>query len=361
VWHALRSGEPKYVVMALTGLSALESIRGTRYARHARRLITQAEIVAKRLGDPWTTGRTQLADGIYFKANGHWKESVDRLETAVATFSACRGVRWEVETAQTLRYDALYWMGEWERLARELPGRRAEAEQRGDRYTINNVAIRFSPLLQIAADQLPQARKECEDSRRLLPEGSFPLLDRLAVCTAIDLELYAGDAAAADDRFSEAWARLEPMCRVWQNGRIEMLFYRARIALALAAQAKSDAARHAALGRAEADARKIESDAPWGAALASLVHAAIRHARGGDASATITSLEASRDRLNGCHMAHYAAAVDYRRGLLLGGAAGSETMATASGWMRAHHMSNPAAMVELLAPGPWPAADARMS
>src|SRR5262249_50202626 len=29
VWHALRSGEPRYVVMALTGLSALESIRGT--------------------------------------------------------------------------------------------------------------------------------------------------------------------------------------------------------------------------------------------------------------------------------------------------------------------------------------------
>jgi len=151
------------------------------------------------------------------------------------------------------------------------------------------------------------------------------------------------------------------MCRVWQNGRIEMLLYRARIALALSAQAKSDTARHAALSRAEADARRIESDAPWGAALASLVLAAIRHARGGDADATIASLEVSRDRLNGCHMAHYAAAVDYRRGMLLGGASGRDTIATASDWMRAHHMSNPAAMVELLAPGLWPAADARMS
>jgi hypothetical protein len=90
VWHAVRSGEPKYVVMALTGLSALESIRGTRAARRARRLIAQADEVAARLGDPWTRGRTQLAEGIHYKANGQWTQGVERLETAMATFAACR-------------------------------------------------------------------------------------------------------------------------------------------------------------------------------------------------------------------------------------------------------------------------------
>ena len=149
VWHALRSGDPRYLVMALTALSALESVKGTRYTNRAQRLIAEASTIADRLGDPWTKGRTQLADGIHFKAKGNWKEGVERLDTAIATFAACRGVRWEIETAHTLRHDALYWMGEWDKLERELPVRLAEAEQRGDQYAINNVAIRFNPILRM--------------------------------------------------------------------------------------------------------------------------------------------------------------------------------------------------------------------
>ena len=153
-WHAIRSVEPKYLVIALTGLSALESIRGSRYAGRARRLITQAEAVAARLGDPWTRGRTQLADGIFYKANGEWARGVERLETAMATFAACRGVRWEIETAQTLRYDALYWMGDWGRLARELPARRTEAEQRAT----NTRSQRRRAIRSLAANGSDQAR-----------------------------------------------------------------------------------------------------------------------------------------------------------------------------------------------------------
>lgn len=359
VWHALRSGEPRYVVMALTGLSALESIRGTRAAPRARRLIAEAEQVAGRLGDPWTRGRTELAEGIHYKANGRWKHGVERLESAMATFAACRGVRWEIETAQALRYDALYWMGDWHRIAHELPSRRAEAEQRGDQYTINNVAVRFSPLLRMASDQLDVARREFDESRRRLPEGAFPLLDRLETCSGLDLDLYGGHPEAARDRFEAAWPRLAPMCRVWQNGRIEMIFYRARINLALASQAGSDSARDEALRRAEADGRELQREAPWARALAELVDGTIAHARG-DVEGAITTLMLAERSLETCDMQHYVAAAQYRRGMLQGRDEGERLIDAATEWIHAHHMANEKRIVDLLTPGPWPAA-ARLS
>jgi hypothetical protein len=352
VWHALRSGDPRYKVMALTALSALESVKGTRFEKRAQRLIAEAAEIADGLGDPWTKGRTQLADGIRFKANGHWKEGVERLDTAISTFAACRGVRWEIETAQTLRHDALYWMGDWEQLAHELPVRLAEAEQRGDRYAINNVAIRFNPILRMAGDDLDEAKEEFEEGRRLLPDGAFQLPHRLAVSSGIDLDLYGRNPSAAAERLAESWPRLAPMCRVWQNGRIEMVFYRVRIALALAAQAKSDAPRREALHRAERDCGELEKDAPWSAVLAQLVRATLSHAYG-RTEAAIDELEAAAAALRQCHMNHYAAAADFRRGMLIGGEQGRELVGSAAAWMGDHHMANPANMVELLAPGPW--------
>ena len=142
------------------------------------------------------------------------------------------------------------------------------------------------------------------------------------------------------------------MCRVWQNARIEMMFYRVRIALALAAQAKSQTARREALQRAEADCRALENEAPWSCVLAQLARATLSHANG-RTQAAIGELEAAAWALRECHMNHYAAAADYRRGILIGGEKGSDLVETASAWMGEHHMANPARMADLLAPGPW--------
>jgi ATP/maltotriose-dependent transcriptional regulator MalT len=141
------------------------------------------------------------------------------------------------------------------------------------------------------------------------------------------------------------------MCRVWQNGRIEMVFYRTRIALALARQATSDVQKRAALLRAERDCRDLENDAPWSKVLAQLARATLSHAHG-RTDAAIAELDAAAYALRECHMHHYAAAADYRRGMLLG-ESGRGLVAEASAWMRLHHMLNPSRMADLLAPGPW--------
>ena len=88
-------------------------------------------------------------------------------------------------------------------------------------------------------------------------------------------------------------------------------------------------------------------------ALASLLRATVEHGREADTTATIAALDAAGKRLAECHMHHYAAAADFRRGTLVGGAEGREIVQTASGWMASQNMMNAARMADLLAPGPW--------
>ncbi|HEY3147180.1 MAG TPA: hypothetical protein VGJ75_12560, partial [Dongiaceae bacterium] len=323
-WHALRAGERRRVVAGLGALAASTAMAGTRTARRSQRLVREAQVLAASLNDPWTTARTELAEGIFLKVNGRWKEGVERLESAISLLNACTGVRWEMETAQTLIHDALYWMGEWSRLAHELPARRHEAEQRGDLYSVTHVAARLSPVLHMAADHLQQARAEADAGLTQWTKRGFHLQHRWAVCTGIDLDLYAGNAAAAAERLSAAWPSLRGILFLFQNGRIEMLFYRARIALALAA-----AGNTAALGRALGDARRLDRErADWASALAQLIRATVAQCEG-DTASTIVQLKRAEAMLRRCDMNHYAAAARFRCGQLAGGAAGEQLMRAA--------------------------------
>jgi hypothetical protein len=347
-WHALRAGEPRRVVAALTGLAAGTSVWGSSTERRAHDLVKQAEGLAVRLQDPWTTGRTVLAEGIVLKLNGHWKRGAERLSQANEILAGCTGVRWEIETSQMLRHDALYWMGEWGRLAREMPARRQEAEQRGDLYSATHVSARLSPLMHLAADRVDLARTEAENGLAQWTTRHFHLQHRFGVCTAVDIELYSGNPENASRRLEDAWPDLKGMLFVIQHHRIEMVFYRARVALALAA--KGD---QAALRRAESDARRLDGErAPWARALARLIKGGVAQARGRTKAAT-SELEAAEVELRRCDMNLYAAAAQCRRGNLIGGSAGQALVDAAFQSMSDQQVLNPARLVNLLAPGPW--------
>jgi hypothetical protein len=348
VWHALRAGEPKRVVMALTALAAQTSMGGASTERRAQDLVRKAQMLAERLQEPWVTGRATLAEGMVLKLNGRWLKGVERLREAIQIFSTCTGVRWETETAQILIHDALYFMGRWDLLARELPAQRHGAEQRGDLYSAAYVTARMSPLVHLAADRPDLARREVETSLAQWTKRQFSLQHRFVVCSGIDIELYDENPRGAARVLDEAWRDLRGMLRVIQHHRIEMTFYRARVALALVASGD-----HRALRRAESSARRLETErAPWASALACLVRGAIAQARG-HAALAITELESAEVALRRCDMNLYALAAQHRRGIVMGSAAGEQLMESAFQWMRDHGISNPQRLTRLLAPGPW--------
>jgi hypothetical protein len=348
VWHTLRAGEPKRLVLALTALAVQTAMRGARNERRAQQLVRKAQLLATHLQQPWATGRATLAEGMVLKLNGHWQKSVERLTEATQIFSACTGVRWETETAQILIHDALYFMGRWDVLARELPAQRHGAEQRGDLYSAAYVSARMSPLVHLAADRPDLARMEVETSLEQWTKRQVSLQHRFAVCSGVDIELYDENPMGAGRCLDEAWPRLRRMLLAIQHHRIEMTFYRARVALASVATGDQRALR-----RAERDARRLESErAPWAQALAHLVRGTIAQIRG-QAATAMTELESAEVALRQCDMDLYAEAAQYRRGSLIGGTAGDRLMDSASEWMRDHGIANPPRLARLLAPGPW--------
>ena len=348
MWYALRAGEPRRVVTSLTALAVQTAVGGARTQRRAQRFVKEAQGLCVRLQDPWATGRTVLAEGMVLKLNGHWKQGAERLREAKEILASCTGVRWEMETAQTLIHDAMYWMGEWGRLACEMPARRQEAQQRGDLYSATHVSARLSPLMHLAADRVDQARTEAESGLSHWTKRHFHLQHRFGVCTDVDIDLYSGNPEGAFRRLAAAWPDLRVMLFIIQHHRIEMVFYRARVALALAATGDN-----AALRSAERDARRLDGErAPWAEALAHLIHAGAAQARG-RAGAARSELEEAEVALRRCDMNLFAAAAQCRRGSIIGGNAGQSLIDAAFQWMRDQQIVNPARLVHLLAPGPW--------
>jgi hypothetical protein len=347
-WHALRAGERRRAALGLALLAATTSMRGTK-SRHATlRYVEAAKALAEPLGDPYTTARTLLAEGISLKVTGQWKEGVARLDEAIELFTTCPGSRWEIETAQTLRHDTLIWTGDWKRLAQELPGRRREAEQRGDRYSVAHVTGRLAPHVSLVADRPAQAEAEADEAERHSSEPHYNLQSRAALCARLDVLLYSGQPDKADERLSQRWPALKGTLALFQSGRIELLSYRARIALALAAAG----APGTHLQEAVQTAAKLEREgAPWATALATLTRAAVTAGQGNGERA-VTLLERAEGQLLACDMRLYAAAAACRRGSLLGGDTGRALMSDATATLRQEQVAKPGAIVDLLCP--WP-------
>jgi eukaryotic-like serine/threonine-protein kinase len=345
-WYALRAGEPRRAVRALTGLVASSSVAGTRSEGRTAGLLAATRRQAANLDDPWITGRIMLAEGMVLKLSGRFQRAVEQLGEALDSFAACQGVRWEVETAQNLILDSRLWMGEWSRLTSELPGRRHAAEQRGDLFAAAYLMARTSPFLRLAADRIDDSAAEVTASLTQWTKRFFNLQHRYALCTWIDIDLYTGNPKRADERLTAAWPALRGILFVFQFARIEMIFYRARIALAGACDA-------AALRRAERDARRLSTErAAWADALSLLIRATVAQARG-EVSQAVETLQLAETALRDCHIHHHAAAAQYRRGGLIGGAEGRGLVEAATEWMRHQQIVNPARMVNLLAPGRW--------
>jgi hypothetical protein len=344
-WYALRAGEPRRAVRALTGLVASSSVAGTRAERRTTRLLTAARRQAANMPDQWTTGRTMLAEGMVLKLAGQFQRAIEQLGSALDNFAACRGVRWEVEAAQNLIHDSRLWMGEWRHLAIELPARRQAAEQRGDLFAAAYLTARMSPALRLAADCSDEAAKEVTASLEHWTKRYVNLQHRYALCTWIEIDLYTGNALGAAERLTSAWPALRGILFAFQFARIEMLFYRARIALALG---NTDA-----VARAEGDARRLTKErAAWADALALLIGAIVAQGRG-QTSLAVQQLQMAETALRQCQMNHYAAAAQYRRGGLIGGEEGNRLVTAATQWMKGQNIVEPARMVNLLAPGHW--------
>jgi ATP/maltotriose-dependent transcriptional regulator MalT len=163
-------------------------------------------------------------------------------------------------------------------------------------------------------------------------------------------ELYRGDAADAWARIRDAWPALERSFLLRSAAiRIPALYIHAGTALALAAF--DPGASKELLRLAEHDAQRLAGErAGFPDALALLVRAAVARRRG-DAPGAVRMVSDAEQRLRANDTLLFANVALRRRGELVGGADGSDLVASADAWLAKKGIRRPDRATEMLAPG----------
>jgi tetratricopeptide (TPR) repeat protein len=351
---AVDAGEPVRACLALGQEVCYAAAGGSRNRTAAAAVGARLQDLAMQLGHADLAGLADLALGIAAHRLGRWHDARGHLEAGLATLrDHGAGVRWEIDVGDTFWLTTLFYLGEWREMSRLTQLLLRDAIERGDPVAQQGLRIGRCNAAWLLADRPAEAREQLAMAERSLAAtsgaGAFLWQHAQAVAAAAEIELYAGDGAAAARRLAAAWRDLQRIgCLRLQQSRVELAALRARAALAaLDPRPPEDQLRPI---RAIAD-DLIKEGAEWAAALGHLVRAAVYAFRGGDEQAR-TELLAAEGLLVDNGMMGFLQIARLRRGLLEGGAGGTARAEAARDVMRDLGAVEPERVAAHLLP--WP-------
>lgn len=345
---ALDTGEPSRIARAM----AIESAAPAAYPtgrRFSERFVERSKAVAQSVGNPQSLAVSILADAIMAVQVGEWKKTSTLAEQALTILrDQCVGLTWESNIAQNLVIWSLMYQGQLGLLTRQIPTILAKAKSSGNLYIATELCTR-SNFVWLAADDPEEGEREVMESIGRWSQKGFHRQHYSARLARVQTALYRGDPQAAwrlhGDQ--ESMLRRSMMTRV-QVIRIEALYLRARVALAMAG-AGEPARRFLSIARDSA--RRIAGERmPWSGPIAQLLHAGIASIEG-DTQPAVRHLHDAVERFARADMHLYAAVARRRLGALQDDAAGRDLRRQADDWMASQAIRNPVAMTRMLAPG----------
>jgi len=349
---ALDAGEPYRIARALA-LEAAVNASQSAARGHERTavLVETAHAIAQRIDQPHALGLADWAAGASAYLEGRWRDGHELNERALATFrNRCTGVSWETASAQAFSLWSLFYLGQVAEVGRRLPALIKEARGRGDLYDATNLRTSHTNIWWLVRDEPDRAAAEVRDAIQEWSPKAFHLQHYYELHALAQCELYVGRDAAAHARVLDHWSQLRRafLLRVVAV-KLEMLFLRARTALAVAHTSASD--RRSALALAAADARRLRrAEMRWSTALAALVDAGISAVEGNVDLACTRYADAAL-KLEAAEMRLHAACARRRHGQLLDGGEGAALVEEAEAWMRGEGVVSPSRMSALIAPG----------
>ncbi len=345
---ALRAGEPYRVARGLAWEAAHTSNGGRPAWRRTEALLHAARTLAERINHPHALGLATMAAGIAEFTMGRWRPALAFLERAEGVLrQRCTGVAWELDTIHVFALWALFYAGDLAETSRRCAALLKEAEERGDLYESANLGSFVGPLVRLFDDDPAGARQVLRSSvERWSPPG-FHLQNITALMAHTYVDLYAGDFAAAWERWQRSWADVLGSHFLYvQVLRVFVHELRARTALAVAARS---AAPRPLLRAAEAGARRIERERlPWALPLAQRLRAGLAALRG-DRAAAADLLERAAAGFEVAEMRLFAAATR-RRLADFRGPDGAGLVVAADAWMAGQGVRNPARLAAALTP-----------
>lgn len=354
---ALRAGEPKRLLRALTLEAAYSAAPGIGSERRTARLLALADQLAKTAGDDMAHALLSVARGVAAYLQGRLEQALVYLEGAMDLLaSRGAGAVLEALTAQRFLIATLFFLGRLQRLGQLVPPLLADADGTGNIYATMCYRTGYASAVWLARDDEPEARRQLQRAREEWAGGrDFQLSHLNMLIGETYLDLYGGEAGRALARLEEQWPRIRE-ARLLRIGviRAQLLQLRSACAAAAAddAAVRGLRARAGELRRgARVDVNRLRRErlvraAPW----AALVEGALACSEGDDAAAR-ERLETAARGFDRHGMQLFAAAAQVRIGQCTP-KAGGESIAQAGRRAFAREgVANPARMVEMLAPG----------
>jgi eukaryotic-like serine/threonine-protein kinase len=345
---ALDAGEPYRIARAMAMESAARGVYPTG-RKLSERLGRQSKALATSVGNPHAIALSILADAIIATVLGEWKRASTLSEHALVILrDQCVGVTWEVNAAENLMIWSLMYQGALRELSLRVPVMLANARSRGNLYIATELCTR-SNFLWLAADDPDEGEREAAESIARWSQKGFHRQHYSARLSRVQTALYRGNAEAAWQLHAEqeVTLRRSMLTRV-QLIRVEALYLRSRVALAMAARNRSS---RQFLSIARSGARRIARERMrWSDPIALLLRAAIAYLEGSTPLA-LTHLHDAAARFERADMKLYAAIARRRIGALQGDERGRELQRQGEEWMAAQHIKNPARMTRVFAPG----------
>lgn len=284
--EALEVGEPYRVARALAMEACYSATGGVGTRRRTSKVVALASQLADELDDPHALGLAEMAKGAAAFLEGRFRDGRRLSEGAERILrERCRGVQWEIATAQVFHVLSMAFLGEFGALEVFVRRNIRETRARGDRYATANLESGAANLAYLVRDDVAGANRALEQTRGHLPEGGFTIPHFYELVARINVLLYEG-------RIAEAYAAVNEVRKLAERAvvlRIQYLAVDVRFAFARAALAAATiaAAPEPYLQDAERQATLLEREAAtWVRPLAMSIRAGVLAARGKRAEAS---------------------------------------------------------------------------
>ena len=165
--RALRAGSALHAAQAMFAVSVFIAIRFPSRLGFSRRLLRSAEDLMGSVKDPTLVALDFMTKAFLAYCQGEWSDALASFDRAGLIFrEECTGVATSLDISAYFSLLALFWLGDFQELARRRRALLQEAQQRNDLFSMTNYRAEVMAY-DLQADGDPEGR--CPRGRRRDP------------------------------------------------------------------------------------------------------------------------------------------------------------------------------------------------
>lgn len=350
---ALKTGDIKRVAQGLCMLAGQIAAIGSSHFGFSMRLLSKADVLARRSADPQTIGLTKMCKGVVHYFSGEWETARNQLTATEQHFlSSCHGVSWELATTRIFACYSLRMAGRLRELCERFDRYINDADRNGDHYLSTNLRT-YHTIVWLIRDDLDRARKDIEGILDAWPGDRYQFQHFTHLFARCEQALYTGRAEEAYQAIlaENAIIRRSAMLKI-SAIRLEHGWLYARIALAMAEMAPLSE-RPRFLHQARKSVRFLQkADHQTGVAMEAAIEAGVCWLTPGKTREQgISALDRAVATAEAAGANLLAESGRRWLGEMIGNARGETMRARSNQWMVEQGVKNPAKLAYMIVPG----------